>query len=244
LDLSQRTITLAGAAMIIAAILTVVTVGLTAASGSEKSPFERDEVAEFLTDTADNADTLQAAGAVGIANDGVFVISVGAAFFVLFRDRSRLLATMALVGVASAAAISLVVDISNILLAEIAKDYVEGGPGDVAAGDSASLELGRYVGMITFAFTNLLFTPAGLAFTSIGLLLTGAPQGKINPPKWIGWVAIIAGLSAWLAWLVVAAEPFFVFFPIQLLSTLIFLLALGIWLLRHSDLEGSLSAAT
>jgi hypothetical protein len=91
--------------------------------------------------------------------------------------------------------------------------------------------------MITFAFTNLLFTPVGLAFVSLGALLVAAPEGRINPPKWIGWVAIIAGLSAWLAWLVVAAGPFFVFFPIQLLSTLILLLSLGVWLIRHGDLQ-------
>lgn len=223
--------------MILAAIMTLVSVGLTASGTSEKSPFEKDEVAEFLTDINDNEGLLIAAGATGIINDGFLVITVGAALYVLFRDRNPFLATISLVGIASAAAISLVVDISNILLTVIAADYVEGGPGGIPAGDPATLELGRYVGMITFAFVNTLFVPVGVAFLAIGLLLVGAPQGLINPPKWIGWIAIIAGAAAELAWLVVAADPFFVFFPIQLVATLVFLLALGIWLLRHGDLQ-------
>lgn len=237
MDISQRVVRIAGIAMIVSAILMVVSVGLTAAGTSEKSPFERDEVAEFLTDTYDDKDLLAAAGAVGIVNDGVFVLTVGAALYVLFRDRNPLLATMAGLAIAATAAISLIVDISNVLLTAIAEDYVEGGVGGAAAGDPAALELGRYVGMITFAFTNLLFTPAGLAFLSIGMLLVSAPQGLINPPKWLGWVGVVAGLAMWLSWLVVAVDAGFIFFPINLVATLVFLIGLGIWLIQHSDLQ-------
>jgi hypothetical protein len=237
MDISQRTVRLAGIAMIIAAILTVVNVGLTAASTSDKDPFERGEVPEFLTEIYDNKDTLIAAGAVGIISDGVFVIAVGAALYILFRDRNPFLATVTVAGIASTAALSLVVDISNILLTIIATDYVEGGAGGIAAGDPSTLELGRYVGMITFAFVNTLFTPGGLAFVAIGALLAGAPQGLINPPRWLGWVAIITGLAMWLSWLVVVVEPAFVFFPINLVASLVFLVGLGVWLLRNGDLQ-------
>jgi hypothetical protein len=71
---------------------------------------------------------------------------------------------------------------------------------------------------------------------SIAALILG-PEGRINPPKWLGWMAVVGGLSAWLAWGVVVADPMFVFFPINLLSTTIFSFGLGIWLLRHGDLE-------
>jgi hypothetical protein len=228
---------MAGLAMIVAALLTLVSVGLMAAGSTEKDPFEKDDVAQFLTDVHDNEGLLAGSAAAGIANDGVFVPLVAVSLFVLFRDRNPFLATAAMIGVTVTAAMALLVDGSNLLLTIIADDFVNGGPEGVAAGDPATLELGRYVGIITFAFTNILFTAAGLGFVAAGLLLVGAPEGLINPPRWIGWVAIVAGLSAWLAWLVVAAGPFFVFFPIQLLSTLLLLISLGIWLLRHSDLE-------
>jgi hypothetical protein len=237
MDLSVRTTTLAGLAMIVAAILTVVAVVLMATGTSDKNPFEEEDAAEFLTDVNDKEEQLMASAAVGIINDGVFVPLVGVALFILFRDRNPLLATTAMIGIAIGAALALIVDASNLLLTFIAEDYVQGGPEGVAPGDPATLELGRYIGMITFLFVNLLFTPVGLGFLALGLLLVRAPAGLINPPRWIGWVAIISGLSGWLAWLVVAADPFFVFFPVQLLSTLVLLLALGIWLIRQPDLQ-------
>lgn len=237
MDVSQRITTIAGIALIVLSLLTVVTVGLTASGTSDKSPFEKDEVAEFLTDTNDNEGLVMAAGAVGIVNDGVFVLTVAVAMFILFRDRNPFLAALAMVTFAVGAAISLIVDISNVLLTGVADDFVNGGPGNVAAGDPAALELGRYLGMITFAFTNLLFTPIGLGFVAIGSLIVAAPMGLVNPPKWIGWVAIVAGLACWLSWGVVAADVLFIFFPINLIATLIFGLSLGVWLLRRGDLQ-------
>jgi Domain of unknown function (DUF4386) len=237
MDLSQRTTTIAGIAMIIGAILTVIAVVLMASGTSDESPFEDEEAAEFLTDVNDNQEQLLASAAVGILNDAVFVPVIAVAFFILFRDRNPFLATAAMVGIAVTAAISLLVDGSNLLLTIIAEDYVEGGPEGVEPGDPATLQLGRYIGMITFAFTNVLFSAAGMGLLAIGLLLVGAPEGLVNPPRWLGWVAIISGVSSGLAWLVLAAEPFFVFFPIQGLSLLVLLVGLGIWLVRHGDLQ-------
>ena len=53
----------------------------------------------------------------------------------------------------------------------------------------------------------------------IGLLLVGAPAGQVNPPKWLGWVAIVAGLAMWLSLLILASDAGFVFFPINLIAT-------------------------
>lgn len=237
MDLSGRTTTIAGVAMILAAILTVITVVLMATGTSDKTPFEDEDAVEFLTDVNDNESQLIGSAAVGIINDGVFVPLVAVAMFILFRDRNPFLATAAMIGLAVGAAIALLVDGSNLLLTIIASDFVEGGPEGVDAGDPATLQLGRYIGMITFAFVNVLFTVVGLSFLAIGLLLVGAPEGLVNPPRWLGWVGIIGGAAGGLAWLVVAADPFFVFFPIQLISTLVLLLGLGIWLVRHGDLQ-------
>lgn len=236
MNLSQRATTLGGLAMVVISITTVVSIALMATGSSDKDPFERDDVAEFLTDVNDEKGLLQAAAAVGIFNDAIVVPIVAAALYVLFRDRNPLLATITMVAVAVTAAVALMVDGSNILLTIIAEDFAEGGAGDIAAGDPATLELGRYVAMITFAFVNVLFTTYGVATVALGALLLG-PQGRINPPKWMGWLAIVSGLSAWLAWTVVAADPGFVFFPIQLITSFVLFLALGIWLLRHGDLE-------
>lgn len=237
MDVSQRTTTIAGLAMIALVILTIVVFALTVSSMGEKDPFQRDEVPEFLADLEDNADILQAGNAIGIINDAFISLLVGAALYILFRDRNPLLATVALIGIAITSAISLVVDVTNIMLVEVAKDYVRGGAEGVPAGDASTLELGRYLGMLTTASFVLIGTPLGVAIMAIGALLAGAPQGLINPPKWIGWIAIVSGACAELSWLVVASGVFFVFLPIAGILSLIFLLALGIWLLRHSDLQ-------
>ena len=239
MDFSQRTTTIAGLAMIVAAVLTIVIVALTIFAGESEDvdPFDEDEAAEFLETVNDDEDTIIAGAAVGILNDAVFIPLVAVAFFILFRDRSPFLATAAMIGLAVAAAISLFVDGSNILLTIIASDFVEGGPEGVEPGEPGTLQLGRYIGMTTLIFFNVAISSAGLGLLAIGLLLVGAPEGIVNPPRWMGWVAIISGAAAGLAWLVVAAEPFFVFFPIQGLSMLVFLIGLGVWLLRRPDLQ-------
>lgn len=232
----QRLTNLGGIILIVAAITTLVVVGLTIPSSSDKSPFERDEVAEFLTDTNDNEGAFAIGIAVAIFNDGVMGPLLAAVLYVLFRDRNPLLATISALGVAIGATLALMSDAGNILLSVVAEDFVEGGANDVAAGDAATLQLGRFVGMMTFVLFNTAFTAYGTALVAIGTLLVG-PPGRINPPKWLGWLAIVAGLCAWAAWGVVAAEALFIFFPLNLLTTTIFSIGLGWWLLQHSDLE-------
>jgi hypothetical protein len=241
LGITQRATTVAGLTLIIISILTIVVVGLTAAGGSDKNAFDRPDVPEFLKDTEDNAGLLQAAGAVGIVNDSVFVPLAGVALYIIFRDRNRMLATLVLGGILVSAAASIVTDALNIILVELAEDYVNGGPPGVAAGDPAALETARLVGMITTAFFNVILTPLGLSFVALGLLITQSPPGLVNPPKWMGWVVLVAGVAGWLAWTVVAADPLFVFFPINLILTLVFGFALGVWLLR-SDANVPLSS--
>jgi hypothetical protein len=232
----QRLTNLGGIILIVAAITTFVVVGTTIPSTSDKSPFERDEVAEFLIDTNDNESAFAVSIAVAVFNDGIIGILLAAVFYVLFRDRNPMLATIALGGILIGCAAALMSDAMNILLIGVAEDFVEGGAGDVPPGDAATLQVGRFVGAASFALFNIAFTAYGTALVAIGALLLG-PAGRINPPRWLGWLAVVAGLCAWLAWGVVVADPMFVFFPLNFLTTTIFSIGLGWWLLKHSDLE-------
>jgi hypothetical protein len=233
---ANKTVLIAGILMIVLTIGFIVTIGAGSATG-DYSPFEKDEVAKYLTDVNDSRTAVLISGAVGIINDGFLGVALAALFYVLFRDRSRLLATVVLAGLLVQSAISLVVDGSGILLTIIAKDFVNGGPPGVAAGDPAALEVGRYVGMITLIFTNVLFTPLGLALIALGTIITSAPPGAINPPRWMGWVACFTGACAELAWFVVVIDIGFVFFIGTFLGSLIFILSLGVWLVMHRDLQ-------
>jgi hypothetical protein len=234
--LSNKTVMISGLFLVILAICLIVNVGATFSTG-DYSPFEKDEVGKFLTDVNDNQTSIIVSGAVGIIVDGFLGVAVAAFLYILFRDRSRLLATLAFAGVLVNAALSLVVDGNNILLTVIANDFVKGGATGVSPGDPATLELGRYVGMVTYAFGNVSLTPLGLGLIALGWLIAKAPAGAINPPRWLGWVGLFAGVCSELAWLVVVIDPAFVFFIGNILASLVLLFGLGIWLLMHRDLQ-------
>lgn len=234
--LTDKATLLGGIITILLAICLVGTVVSNASIG-DVDPFEDAEVGEFLETVHDNREAVFAAAAFGIVTDGFVALAFGGLMYVLFRDRSRLLATLTLMGIVTASAVALVVDGSNILLAIIAEDYVEGGQGGLAAADPSVLEVGRIIGILTYVFTNVGFTPLGLALTSLGMIIALAPAGAINPPRWMGWVAIVSGLSAWLSWSIVLSDAGFVFFAGNGLTTLILLVALGIWLFMHRDLQ-------
>jgi len=233
---TNKAVPITGLVIILLAIGIIVTLGATFSTG-DYSPFEKDEVAKYLTDVNDNETAFLITGGVGIAVDGFLGVALAALIYVLFRDRSRLLATVAFAGLLVQSAMSLLVDGNNILLSIIADDFVKGGPTEIAPGDTAVLEVGRYVGMLTFLFTNVLFTSLGLGLLALGILIARAPAGAINPPRWLGWVAVFAGACAELAWLVVVIDPAFVFFIGNFLASIVFLIGLGVWLLMHQDLQ-------
>jgi hypothetical protein len=233
---TNKTGTIAGIVLILLAICLIVNVGASMQTG-DNDPFTKSEVAKFLTDVNDNQTWVIVGGAAGIVVDGFLGVAAAALFYVLFRDRSRLLASLVFAGLLVESALSLVVDGNNILLTVIAKDFVKGGPSNIPAGDPAILEVGRYVGMITLAFGNVALTSLGLGLMALGMLIARAPAGAINPPRWLGWVAVFAGACAELAWFVVIIDPAFVFFIGNLFASLVFLFGLGIWLLMHQDLK-------
>jgi hypothetical protein len=233
---TNKAVPIAGIAMILLAIGILITVGASI-SISDYDPFTKEDVAKYLTDVNDSQTSMIITGAVGIIVDGFLSIALAALFYVLFRDRSRLLATLAFAGLLMQSATSLLVDGNDILLTVIANDFVKGGPTGVPAGDPAILEVGRYVGMVTLVFTNVTFTALGLGLMAAGILIARAPAGAINPPRWLGWVAVVAGASAELAWFVVVIDPAFIFFLANLISSVVFLVGLGIWLLMHRDLQ-------
>jgi hypothetical protein len=234
--LKNKTVPIAGIFLVLLAICLIVNVGASFSTG-DNDPFTKDEVAKFLTDVNDNQTAVIISGAFGIIIDGFLGVAVAALLYVLFRDRSRLLATLTFAGLLVQSAVSLVVDGNNILLTVIANDFVKGGPTGIGPGDPAILEVGRYVGMVTLAFGNVGLTALGLGLIALGILIARSPDGKINPPRWIGWAAVFAGVCAELAWFVVIIDPAFVFFIGNLLGSLVLLFGLGIWLLMHQNLE-------
>ena len=116
----------------------------------------------------------------------------------------------------------------------LADDFIEGGAGTIAAGDPNILEIARAVG-ITGAVAAVGGTVSlALGALAFGLIISFAPEGAANPPRWIGWPAILAGVFAPFAWLAAADDNFFVLFFIANIAVLVWLALLGGWLLTST----------
>jgi hypothetical protein len=83
---------IAGVAMLLVAISTVAVVAIMASTAGDGDPFDKKDVASFLTDVADNQNAMITASAIGLFCDAFLVLVIGSMLFVLFRDRSSVLA--------------------------------------------------------------------------------------------------------------------------------------------------------
>jgi hypothetical protein len=239
MNLDERTTQLGGFFLILLAVCLVLALVLSLSVG-DADVFKREEVEQAVLDLHDNRGLWIASNAVFISLDAVVALVVAPLLYLLFRDRARLLSLIVLVAFIGQSAVSAVVDSVDASLVVLASDYVEGGPG-LDAGDAVMLEIARTMAVATSVLGQTSFTMLGLALVALGLLIALAPEGAVNPPRWLGWVSVVAGVAAWLAWGIVLTEAAFVFFPIQALSSLVLLIGLGIHLLR---LEPTAAPAT
>lgn len=224
---------LGGIGLILLAVCLVIAVVLSFSTG-DADPFDRAKVEEWLLDIDDNRGLWIASNAVFILLDAVVALVVAPLLYLLFRDRGRLLALIVLVGFIAQSAVSAVVDSVDASLVVIASDYVEGSAG-LEAGDPAMLEIARTLAVGTTILGQTSFTMLGVALTALGLLIATSPEGAVNPPRWLGWVSVVAGVATWFAWFIALTDAAFVFFPIQGIASLIFLIGLGIHLLRRGE---------
>jgi hypothetical protein len=139
-------------------------------------------------------------------------------------------------------ATSLAADTTSVVTLNIANDFADGGAGDIAAGDPATLEVGRAAGMAQFAMMQVGWSALGIAFLALGALISFGPERGAVPSRWIGWLFLLAGVAGVLAWTVVVTDPGFVFFIIGGIAQLIGLGGLAVWLFRSQDRESEIMA--
>ncbi len=232
----DRIFPVAGAVLLLLVAALIVNVACSF-SISEKSPFERDEVQKFLTDVNDSETEAIGTIASSVVIDGFLGPLAGVAVFLLFRERQRLLAATFLGFILVGAAVSLIADALSITTLSVAKDFVDGGAGNIAAGDTTTLEVGRAVGITQFALMQAGFSAISVAILALGAVISFTPERGVVPPRWTGWLLVLSGVAGLLSWAVVVADFAFVFFIIGGLAQLIGLAGLGVWLLRSRDSE-------
>ena len=146
----------------------------------DADPFERDEVAEFLSDINDNEGLAIAATITDIATDAAIGIVAATMAYVVFRERSRLLALFAFALLFGGSIAFMAGDAATVPLIILAQDFAEkGGPGGIAAGDDVILETARALAIWSFVIDQIAITAIGLGLIfliALGIWLLMQPE--------------------------------------------------------------------
>jgi Domain of unknown function (DUF4386) len=233
LYLSNRLYVWTGLVIIGIAVCLVLGIGLSIAVSSN-DPSSKSDVAKYMKDVYDHRTLFVIDQIFFVTLDSILVLLVGAFVYLVFRDRSHVLALVVLVGHVGAAATGAASDALRVATLVLAKDFVHGGAG-VSAGDNSLVELTHIIGRSNEFLSLMNTSMLGLSFLAMGWLIVKAPEGKVNPPRAIGWIILVAGLAFALAWTDTFTSVGRVFLIINALATIIFTIWLGSWLIKRSS---------
>jgi len=212
-----------------------IIVSIVASMGvTDNDPFARSDIKAYLQDIAGHNTEVICGLIASIIADSVLGILGAITLFTLFRDRAGALAVGALVLIVAAAASFIVADGLTAAVINIANDFSEGGPAGVTAGSPQILEVGRAMAIAQGVAEQVGWTALSAGFLLFGAIIAWAPAGAVNPPRWLGIFAVIAGIAGFLSWIGIAVDAGFVFFIIGGIAQLIMLIGLGIWLVSRS----------
>jgi hypothetical protein len=231
---TERVARIGGLVLLLLAAFFIINLAVSIAI-SDSSFGSRSEAADYLADIHDNKELFGLVIATNVVTDTIFSAGVAGLLWLLFRERDMTLATLGSVIIVAASGAFMATDSASFAVLVLAEDFAEGGPVGVAAGDPATLEAGRAIGVIFEAGSQVAFTGVATGIGLYSLMFAFSREGALNPPRWIGWAGIVAAAAAYLSWLAVASEVAFVFFIIAGLAMLVWLIALGVWLLARGD---------
>lgn len=206
---------------------------------TSNEPFTRGDVRGYLQDIDSHRAAFILNLIASVCVDAVLGILAAATLFLLLRDRARALATAALVLIVGASAVSMVGDAVSGVLLNIARDFAHGGPPGVDAGSAQTLEVGRALGMIQGVAMEVGWTALSSGILLFGIIIAWGPSGAVNPPRWLGFVAVVSGVVGYLTWLVAVSDAAFVVFLVSAISQLVFVAGMGLWLLTRSEVQAA-----
>lgn len=235
---------IAGIVLLVFAALLVVSIAL--GSTTTANPLARGDTEEMLRDINRDNTLTGVLSAVNIASDAVVLLVLAGALYLTFRDRSPALALLGASGLAAASVVFALTDAAGVALQYLAADFVvEGGAEGVAAGDPAILQSARALAASTFLGVLVAFTFVGVGLSSFGALIAAAPEGFVNPPRWLGFIAMASAVGTFLGWVVIAHwETGIAVVAVAMVGTVVFAVILGGWLLVRAETSEARPSAT
>jgi len=231
--LSNRLYVITGLVLISITICLVLTIGFGMAVSST-DPTSKADTAKMLKDIYDHHTLAVISLLFSVLLDSGLTLVISGLTYLVFRDRSRLLATTFLIAFIGSAVLSSVTDGIDASGLVLAKDYAHGGAG-LDAGAPAILELTHVLKVVSSLVSQWGSTMLAIAFLTLGWLIARAPAGKVNPPRAIGWVIIVDGIAQLFGWAQFVSAAGFLSFIVFGITTLIFTIWLGIWLITNSS---------
>lgn len=231
----------AGATLLLLPILSIL--GLVAGAPlGEFDPFARGDVEELLRAVNDNHVLFVLSLVPFVMTDAIVLPAAAALLYLGFRDRSHVLALLGAFGILTGAVTFVVHEVGAMTLPFLATDLlVEGGPSSIVAGDPVILEAARTVGIVQGLAALCGQTALGVGIGAIGVLIIWAPDGNWNPPRWLGWLGVLAGVGMGLTWLFLVSHTAGGVATVAAEATTIGMLTfLGIWLLRQPEQSGNM----
>jgi hypothetical protein len=231
--LSNRLYVITGLVLIAITVCLVLSIGLGMAV-SNTDPTSKADTAKMLKDTYDHHAVEVISLFFDVVLDGFLTLLIAPLTFFVFRDRSRLLAYIFFTAFLGSAVLSSVTDGINASVLVLAKDYAHGGAG-LNAGDPAILEISHVLSVVASLVSSWGSTMLAIGFLTLGWLIARAPAGKVNPPRAIGWIIIVDGIAQLFGWASFVTGAAFLAFIVFGITTLIFTIWLGIWLITNSS---------
>ena len=232
--LSNRLYVITGL-VLIAIALCFLAGGVLGMAVSSTDPTSKADTQKMLNDINDHHTAVVISTALSVLLDSALTLAISGLTYLVFRDRSRLLATTFLIAFIGSSVLSSVTDGIDASTIVLAKDFSHGGAG-LNAGDPAILELTHVLQTISSLIGSWGGTMLAIAFLCLGWVIARGPAGNVNPPKAIGWIIIVAGIASVAGWAGFATGAAgFLSFIIFALTTLIFTIWLGVWLIMNSS---------
>lgn len=233
--LSERRVhRVAGVTLLTLPLLSIV--GFAAAGPiAEIDPFSRGEIEGLLRAINENPSLFGISLVPFVLTDLFALPAVATVLYLLFRDRSHFLALFGALGMVIGAAAFVIHEAGAMALPFLAADFfAEGGAPGIGVGDPSILQSARTISIVQGVAALCGQTGMGFGMGAIGVLMVRAPEGRWNPPRWLGTLGLVAGaamMSTWLFLLNHTAGGIATL--VAETATSLLVIILGVWLLRQ-----------